>query len=223
MTGFSLFRPFLDFLFPPRCPLCHAYVAAQGDWCPACLKQAGDPHKIVLPAAMSGLIRSAWALGIYRGGLRQLVHQLKYKKRHGVRPYIDTFLKHTLQDQRVRLPDDLDAAVAVPLHPAREKERGFNQVECIFSGAMAVRKLPLERLLVRRLLTKPLYALSRQERKLSLQHAFALSPAAAVKGRHILLLDDIMTTGTTLTMCAKVLRQGGAASVDALVLASDHA
>lgn len=208
----------LDFLFPPHCPVCHAYVPRSGDWCPSCLQDAQKPHQIVLPTPMRSLIGTAWALGVYRGGLRGLIHALKYKKQRSTLPYIETFLQQT----GLVLADDYDFAVPVPLHRQREKWRGFNQVEVIFRGWLAAKGIPLRRALVRTKKTVPLYDHTPQERREILSQAFELSDDAAVAGRNILLLDDILTTGATLFACAAVLKRAGAARVDVLVFASDH-
>lgn len=208
----------LDFLFPPHCPVCHAYVPKRGDWCAACLQEAQKPHTILLSAPMRSLIGTAWALGIYRGGLRGLIHALKYKKQRGTLPYIKTFLAHTA----LVLPADYDFAVPVPLHRQREKWRGFNQVEIIFQDWLTQKGILLRRALVRKKKTIPLYDHTPQERREILRQAFALADDIDVKGRNILLLDDILTTGATLHACAAVLKQAGAAHVDILVFASDH-
>ena len=210
----------LDFLFPPHCPVCHAYVENQGDWCSKCLREARQTHLILLPAPMHSVIKAAWALGIYRGGLRSLIHDWKYKKRRSVLPYVRTFLRAA----DFVLPEAYDFAVPVPLHKNRERRRGFNQVEVIFGDWLQEKGVPLRRALLRVRETRPLYDMTPQERKQNLNHAFVLAPGMEqeVAGRHILLLDDILTTGMTLMACAAVLRQAGAACVDVLVFASDH-
>ena len=71
--GKGVIQSILDFLFPPRCPVCRAYVEQLGDWCPACMKAAQQPHAILLPALSQRFIGAVWALGIYRGGLRSLI------------------------------------------------------------------------------------------------------------------------------------------------------
>lgn len=115
-------------------------------------------------------------------------------------------------------------AVPVPLHPAKERQRGFNQTELIFRDWLALRDIPMRRLLVRTRPTPPQYGLTRQARQENLRGAFALAAGAAAElhGRDVLLLDDIFTTGTTAAACARVLLRGGVRSVSALVLASDH-
>ena len=173
---------------------------------------------ILLPAPMRSLIGTAWALGVYRGGLRSLIHALKYKKQGGTLPYIKTFLEQT----DFVLPNTYDFAVPVPLHRQREKWRGFNQVEVIFRDWLADKSIPLQRALVRKKKTIPLYDRTPQERREILRQAFSLSEGVDVKDKNILLLDDILTTGATLHACAAVLKQAGAARVDVLVFASDH-
>lgn len=220
MTRYFLWQSLLDLLFPPRCPLCRAYVEEKGSWCATCLKRAGGARRLVLPIPLRRMVRSAWSLGLYRGGLRSLVHELKYRRRRSTIPYIERYIHYVQGD--LSLPSDLEIAVPVPLHARRERERGFNQVEAIFARAMMVRKLPMERLLRRRTATQPLYALPPDRRYQILHQAFEPVSGARIAGRHILLLDDIMTTGATMAACARVLRDAGALSVDVLVLASDY-
>ena len=216
--GKGVIQSILDFLFPPRCPVCRAYVEQLGDWCPACMKAAQQPHAILLPALSQRFIGAVWALGIYRGGLRSLIHALKYRKKRSALPCIASFL----QESSFVLPEGVDVAVPVPLHEARYRQRGFNQVELIFGEWLSAHGIAMEQALVRTRKTEPLYKMALQERKKSLQGAFSLAPGADVRGKHILLLDDILTTGATLSGCAAVLCQAGAERVDALVFASDH-
>ena len=182
------------------------------------MKAAQQPHAILLPALSQRFIGAVWALGIYRGGLRSLIHALKYRKKRSALPCIASFL----QESSFVLPEGVDVAVPVPLHEARYRQRGFNQVELIFGEWLSAHGIAMEQALVRTRKTEPLYKMARQERKKSLQGAFSLASGADVRGKHILLLDDILTTGATLSGCAAVLCQAGAERVDALVFASDH-
>lgn len=189
--GKGVIQSILDFLFPPRCPVCRAYVEQLGDWCPACMKAAQQPHAILLPALSQRFIGAVWALGIYRGGLRSLIHALKYRKKRSALPCIASFL----QESCFVLPEGVDVAVPVPLHEARYRQRGFNQVELIFGEWLSAHGIAMEQALVRTRKTEPLYKMVRQERKKILQGAFSLASGADVRGKHILLLDDILTTG----------------------------
>ena len=163
---------------------------------------------------------SAWAAGSYRGGLQNLIRGLKYHGKKSGLPYILTVLQRVPEP----FPVSVALAVPVPLHPAKERQRGFNQTELIFRDWLALRDIPMRRLLVRTRPTPPQYGLTRQARQENLRGAFALAAGAAAElhGRDVLLLDDIFTTGTTAAACARVLLRGGVRSVSALVLASDH-
>ena len=115
----------------------------------------------------------------------------------------------------------------MPLHEARRKERGFNQVELIFADWLKAQGIVVQKPLERRRATLPQYGLGEKERRRNMRGAFFLREAGEdgageLLGKRILLLDDIMTTGETLLSCAAVLRQTGAASVQVLVLASDR-
>lgn len=200
--GRGLWQMLVDFVFPPHCPVCHAYVEHLGAWCPDCMAAAQKPHVILLPAAMQPLIGTAWALGRYHGGLRSLIHALKYKKKRSALPCIATFLR----ESDFVLPTAIDMAVPVPLHEARYRERGFNQVELIFGAWLEGQGLPLEQALVRTKQTGPLYRMRPSERRQSLKDAFSMARDADVSGKHILLLDDILTTGATLSACAAARR-----------------
>lgn len=217
----------LDFIFPPRCPICDAYVEARGDFCPECLTGALAVRSLAQEPGSP--LAAAWALGHYRGSLAGLIKRLKYKGKRSALPYFEVFLRAC----EVHLPRELSGIltpgsgwllVPVPLHREKERQRGFNQAELIFREWLATRGLSMQPLLRRCRPTQPMYALSAQERRQNLKNAFVFRDEAAkqsAKKAGILLLDDIMTTGSTLGECARVLKDAGAARVEALVVASD--
>ena len=218
MMGTGVLEPLWTLLFPPRCPACGCYVEARGGWCPACLRAALRVRRLVLTPAQRGALAAGWTLGVYEGALRDLVRGLKYQGRTEHLYAIGTFLRAAAP--MLCRGARFDAAAAVPLHASREQQRGFNQTERIFAAWLAGEGLSLERLLVRVKETRPQYGLSREERARNLEGAFAPAAGAAIRGRRILLLDDIFTTGTTALHCAEVLRGAGAAQVAVLTLAS---
>lgn len=214
----SPIRHILDFLFPPRCPLCDAYVPTSG-LCAPCLAKVLRPHRPDLPPALAASAGECFAATPYHDGVQPLIRDLKYRGKRSLLPALNVIL--TASD--IPLPDGIDFAVPVPLHAEKERERGFNQAEEIFRAYLAARAIPMRHALSRTKETPPLYGLSPREREAALQNAFTHERAIPVAGRHILLLDDILTTGATLTACARVLKQAGAAQIDLLVLASDRA
>lgn len=112
----------LDFLFPPHCPLCHAYVERRGGWCPRCLQQALQPHILPLSVPVQAVIAEAWALAVYRDSLRDLIRHLKYQGQRSNLSYIETLLTEARKDRGVQeMLAHIDVAVPVPLYPAKEK------------------------------------------------------------------------------------------------------
>ena len=115
----------------------------------------------------------------------------------------------------------LHYVIPVPLHSQRLKERGYNQTEAIFKSWAQEEKLSWSpNCLLRIRSTTPQWQLNRNQRKDNMKEAFAIYEPGIVKNRHIILVDDIVTTGITLDECSKVLKQAGAMSVQALVIAS---
>lgn len=214
----SFLKAFLNFLFPPHCPVCRAEIAEQGDWCPVCLAKTAAVRR--LPVLSETDLHVVWALSFYRGGMKKLIQQLKYQKKKNVLFYIQTFLCFTAPEKLLMQPD---VVVPVPLYAAKEKQRGFNQTTEIFRPWAERMQYSWQELLVRQQETRPQYELDRQERRQNMKGAFALAPKHVlnVKNKKILLVDDIFTTGATMEACAKVLSKAGAREVNGLVLASD--
>lgn len=211
----------LDFLFPAHCPACGEEVQGRGGWCPNCLACTLSPRRIPLGDAERAVLFRAWALGRYHTALRGLILPLKYRGRRDRLPYIETFLRAAVA-RLPFFPARGDIAVPVPLFPTREKARGFNQTELIFRAWLTGQGWTWQNALLRTRETMPQHGLSASARAANVADAFVVAPDAAVRDRRVLLVDDIFTTGATLTAAAKALHHGGASRVEALVLASDR-
>jgi len=109
--------------------------------------------------------------------------------------------------------------VPVPLHPTRERERGFNQASLLSGLLSAQTSIRSQRVLERVRYTTTQTALDRSERMENLHNAFRLRKNADVRGLRVLLIDDVLTTGSTLSECARVLKRAGAISVHAATAA----
>ena len=139
---------------------------------------------------------------------RMLVKYLKYRNR---RDLGETMAK--LFFRYSEIDGDFDVVTAVPLHKIRQKERGYNQSE-IFARCIAQGMgLPYKSYLIRRVNTVSQTKLPYQQRLHNLEGAFSVLDADAVKGKKILLVDDVVTTGTTAKECASVLKSAGAKRV----------
>lgn len=214
-----MFSALLDFFFPPHCPSCHACVERHG-FCPTCARQLIGVRRMIEMGAMAEDLTGVWVLAHYRAGVRDLLRALKYRRNMAVLDDLRTILAAG-EEVLEELPPSL-LAVPVPLAMQRQKERGFNQTEEIFAPWFAAHGIPFEPILIRTRETTPLYEMTRTERRQELRGAFALVDGADVQGKDLLLVDDIMTTGATLTECARVLRHGGARRVYAIALAGEH-
>jgi ComF family protein len=158
--------------------------------------------------------RRAVAYGAYEGALRDLVHLFKYQQVKPAGPILEKLVEQAVG--RLALPEPL-LVVPVPLWPGKREARGFNQAEEIARYFVSSRRRAGIQLdttsLVRRRDTASQTGLTRRQRRANMRGAFAVTRPDRVKGRTILVIDDVMTTGTTAGECARVLRRAGAREV----------
>ncbi|HEX8490544.1 MAG TPA: ComF family protein [Chthoniobacterales bacterium] len=153
-----------------------------------------------------------------RGVVRKLVHNFKYGRQRHLRHPLSEWLRATLDDPRLR-GRRFDMIVPVPLHAARERERGFNQATLLAELLADDIFVPLCAVLERIRYTTTQTAYDRAERMENLHDAFRLRKNRDVRGLRVLLIDDVLTTGSTLSECARVLKAAGAISVHAATAA----
>ncbi len=181
------------------------YTGAEESRCPLC--QRTDPP-----------FERAVAYGSYEGGLRDLIHVLKFQQ---VRPAADVLgrmLAETIANLEKAMPVGTIVLVPVPLHKRKQAQRGFNQAGMIARAALKQLSRPKRfdlctGILLRRRETGSQIGLTRHQRRENLRGAFAVSDPTRILNRDILLLDDVYTTGTTASECAQVLLRAGAARV----------
>jgi len=230
---------FLDLLAPPVCVACrkvgHGLICEecrarfdfiQEPWCRQC-GRALDPEATGGPicADCRGeqfVFDHARSVGRHTGTLRECVLAFKFG---GVVQLSDPLsellaerLERLTQEQEVTVPA-VDAVVPVPLHPKRRRWRGFDQALVLARELASRLELPVgERALVRERETEPQVELTPAQRRANVRGAFRLAQPWVAQGRHVVLVDDVFTTGATINECAKVLKRGGATCVTALTI-----
>jgi ComF family protein len=160
---------------------------------------------------------AAW--GVYTDGMRDAIRLLKYERAHAMAKPLGLLLARVMKKMAQQGMSRDVTVIAVPLHPRKQRQRGYNQ--SVLLADEAVRSLRAEGWLlkvqhaamVRMRQTDSQFGLSPRERRINLRGAFVVRDPKAVCGREILLVDDIYTTGATARECARVLRQAGATKV----------
>jgi ComF family protein len=156
------------------------------------------------------------AFALYGGPVAVALRRLKYGDRPDLAGPLGHLLRRAARDARLCA----DLVVPVPLHPARLAERGYNQAALLGAAAASELGAPLAATALRRTRHTPQQArLDRARRLENVARAFQVRDPGRVRGRRVVLVDDVTTTGATLAACAEALRAAGAASVQALVVA----
>ena len=216
-------RSLRELFFPRRCVVCESFLAAdEEDLCPACFAELPLTYQwdVIQNAAFERLalrfdVEAAAAL--FRFGpasdYRRIIYGIKYGNRRRLGFLmgflLGTYLAGSREFRRCQ------AVVPVPLHPLRRWKRGYNQAEEIARGAAEALGVPLETALLRRHRhTKTQTRLRSEAKTKNVQGAFRVRPgrAAALQAagiRHLLLVDDVLTTGSTLAACAAPLTAAG--------------
>lgn len=222
-----------DFVFPPQCYGCGAEIES-GLICDACrlllftsemdvCRYCGRP---CLPDEQDcGRCRQEFflsrvrAVGIYQPPFTGLIQALKYRGRTALVPLLGGALTLLLQqDSELRQADGI---CPVPLHPARLRERGYNQSYLLAREVAAATGIPLVDPLYRRRNTRSQTEMRDDAARLeNVRDAFAVKPGVSFQGNRLILVDDVMTTGATLSAAAGELLRAGAGTVMGLVLAA---
>lgn len=240
---------FLDLLYTRRCVICERQVAAgrpeAARWlCDECLhslplleapycSRCGEPYDGAITGTFQcGNCRNLqlhfeYAVAAYRaeGNMRELIHRFKYQKELHLRGVLAHLLQRALREERLAAATpSTHLLVPIPLHHARQREREYNQSWELCRQLSRQTGLPAVQALRRVRATPPQASLTRRQRLANLRRAFQvhrrIARSGVLQGKTVLLVDDVLTTGSTTSECARVLRQdGGAAVVIVITLA----
>jgi ComF family protein len=233
MIGRRLYQGAIELLYPARCLICgqpgrggDAHFCAMCDGglrdgalrCPQCATTVG-PHSLREDTCAACRREAppfarAFCLGSYRGSLKVAVLRMKNASGEGIAELLGRrwAKTHALGEPPI------DAIVPLPLHWWKQWRRGYNQSAAVARGIATSHRLPIRPRWLRCIRrTAPQKSLNSTARRINVQGAFRASPF--VSGRHILLIDDVMTTGATAEEAARALRRAGAGRVTVAILA----
>lgn len=190
----------------PGCARCAMPLAMPDSPCPHCSGRGRGPYERIV------------RLGIYDDPLRHLIHQIKY---HGRWMLAEFLADRLIEQERVKaLLTETDVLVPVPLYPLRQISRGYNQAELVARRLGRLCDIRIVSPMVRLKNTETQTHLhSRQQRYENLRDAFGLRSGRALRGRHLVVVDDVTTTGATLDAVSRCLADAEPASLSAVVLA----
>lgn len=196
----------IEFIEPPFCPGCGGRLDGIFEMCSDCMKEeARRPWT------------NAFTIFRMRGAGRELVHAFKYQSRPDLARALAALAQIRCGEALNR--EKFDLIVPVPLHWFRKLRRGYNQAEEFCRALGAVTGIPVRTVLKRKRWTRQQSKLSRKQRISNLKGAFSINRSTNLKSCAILLVDDVMTTGSTLAAAAQTLLDAGAGKVCILTLA----
>lgn len=195
---------------PPLCTICGRQIRADPIYkkvCPTCQRQHFSFDRAFSPCT-------------YEGVARELIHKFKYQNRDYLSSLLGKLLIDFIRQYRITI-NLCDLVIPIPLHRARLREREFNQAELLacqiareFSLSVSVSNL------WRKEYRKPQVELKEEKRRENIKGCFGLRNPAEVRGKNIILVDDVLTSGATCSEAASVLKAAGALSVWVLTLAN---
>ncbi|WP_373521237.1 ComF family protein [Aquiflexum sp.] len=226
---FPIFEDFLALVFPKTCCLCkRSLFDFENQLCKICIANLPvtnyhlRPQNNELVTKIMGLTQPNLVMSFLRftkkGISQSLLHQLKYKNKPEIgvelgRIYGSILLANNFQE-------NWDQITPVPLHPLKQKRRGYNQSEQFANGLSESLNVPVIPSLERVQFTETQTKKSRIERIENVAQVFGIKEKSLLKGKRILLVDDVMTTGATLVSCANMLYDHQATIVDLAVIAA---
>jgi competence protein ComFC len=205
---------------PPLCTVCGTVLEAREKWlCRSCMAglAAGSAvmvRRLELPGGCDLKVRYALE---YRPAVSRLIRDLKYGDRPGLSEVLAPFIAFALHAEVFTGP----VLIPVPLHAAKRRERGYNQSEILARAAGRMTGIEtVSGALVRLRNTASQTSLGAEKRPANVRNAFAVRNDPSVRGKHVILIDDVVTTGATLSECARVLLGSGVSGVTGCVVAS---
>ena len=220
-----MLKSILDYIFPPRCTFCGKLTGGRIRYqvCDSCMKKLPyvkeNFYFAVRDLIKNGYIDEVVCVFEYTGIVKHSLIKYKfYNKGSYYKTYADMIFDKINNTEK---KNSFDMIISIPLHRKRKAVRGYNQAYLISKALSQLMEIPEKSSLIKRKYnTKPQSILSGKERLKNIKNAFDLQDRSEIKGKRILIIDDIMTTGSTLNELGKLLKSKGALKVVGAVVAS---
>lgn len=204
----DIFYKLLTFVFSERCPYCNKLIEAKEIACPECFERLRQKHAPISGGAGGFRCLSSF---VYGGRVRSMIIKIKFRDRV---QYIPQAAVIMADDIRSQLPvGEIDLITCVPMHEKDFKNRGYNQSQLLAQELGKLLSVPYFDALEKVKRTKKQHRLSYAKRKTNLRGAFRVADSEFIKGKNILIIDDIVTSGYTLFECCKTLSKAEPGSV----------
>lgn len=216
-----------DFFLPRICPSCNnklnSFEEIVCDYCFSRLKLT--PESLIKTEyenkfAIKNFIKDFHPIFVFESGneIQHLIHSLKYNKQFRIGIYLGEIIANQINQKFIDW--NIELIIPIPLHQLKKAERGYNQSEFIAKGLSERTKIPYSRKVIhRKKFTETQTHLSALERQQNVKDAFKVVNKKLIEGKNILLVDDVITTGATISECAKVLLREGAKNIFATSVA----
>ncbi len=232
----KLTKNLLNLVYPAHCLSCKIPLEDTGEihlckrcvgeikpnpkpWCVRCGRSVDSAHTPCHECRKRRYsFERAYSACLYEGPLKECIHQFKYRGRSHLSAILSKLMIDFIKENPEIL-EGLNAVAAVPLSGKRLKEREYNQSRLLAAEISKEFAMPLLDALIKTRTTLPQSELNRKTRLDNVKGTFGVKPGLGVKGRGLLLVDDVLTTGATLNECSRVLLNAGAKRVVALTLA----
>ncbi len=235
----SILSRLIDLILPPRCAVCGKVMNEDKGICDECISQidfinhdicyrCGNPHGNIVDkkghklcpgcaGKRRGLFRLSRSAYSYDDFSKKLVLDLKFNDKTDLAPLLAKMMYVAGQDI---FAAGVDVIVPVPLHYTRFLKRKYNQSALLAKELSKLTKIPVSyNSLIKKRITKPQVECSGIERIKNLKNAFELTPSQKLSGKRVLLIDDVLTTGSTLAECGRTIKKSKPRSIDTLTIA----
>lgn len=187
------------------------------DWCKSCLKKVCNQH--TQQTNDFQYVDAVYSMAKYIEGVRTIIHDIKFNDKKGA---VEKLAPFYMNFDLIKDWNEFDIVIPVPISDKKRKARGYNQVDILFKSWILNKGLFYKDILIKLEHTKPMYDLTKEERIKNIESAYIFKYKKYKKyisNKNILIVDDIFTTGSTIEVISKLLKENGAKKITALTLA----